>query len=161
MRVSLCLWLAGLLALAAAPGHRADAAPASGAELECLALNVYWESRSEPLEDQLAVAFVTLNRVEHEAFPASICEVVRQGGEGERHKCQFSWWCDGQPDAPTNQQAWSDAMQVARQALSGEHRDPTGGALYFHHVSVRPEWARRSLPTATIGQHVFYRDYRL
>jgi spore germination cell wall hydrolase CwlJ-like protein len=153
----------GALALVAAlsgwSDQRADAAPPVGPDLECLALNVYWEARSQPAEDQLAVAFVTLNRLRSDRFPDSICEVVRQGGEDELHKCQFSWWCDGEPDTPTNEAAWREALDVARQALAGRHVDPTGGALYFHHASVRPDWARKAVPTRTIGQHVFYREY--
>ena len=31
--------------------------------LMCLALNIYFEARSEPIEGQIAIAEVTLNRV--------------------------------------------------------------------------------------------------
>ncbi|MGZ9034938.1 MAG: hypothetical protein ACXW25_11110, partial [Rhodospirillales bacterium] len=43
------------------------------AELRCLALNVYWEARSESALGRLAVAAVTLNRVAHRDFPGTIC----------------------------------------------------------------------------------------
>ena len=64
---------------------------ARDAALQCLALNVYWEARSEPMQGQLAVAAVTLNRVNDPRFPDDICDVVRQGGEVRKHRCQFSW----------------------------------------------------------------------
>ena len=48
-------------------------------ELDCLARNIYWEARSEPVEGMIAVAQVTLNRVAHKSFPDDICDVVYQG----------------------------------------------------------------------------------
>ncbi len=53
-------------------------------DLECLATNVYREARGEPMEGQIAVAKVTLNRVYSGKYPSSICGVVYQ-------KNQFSW----------------------------------------------------------------------
>lgn len=121
----------------------------SAAELRCLALNVYWESRGQPLSGQAAVAHVTLNRMLSPSFPASICGVVHQG-------CQFGWTCDGKDDQPTAPAAWSEAMDVAKRALAGEP-DPTDGALYFHHVDERPQWARGRYGHRTvIGQHIFF-----
>ena len=51
---------------------------------ECLAMNIYHESRGERLEGQIAVAQVTINRMEHTKWPSTICEVVYQPK-------QFSW----------------------------------------------------------------------
>jgi spore germination cell wall hydrolase CwlJ-like protein len=31
------------------------------------------------------------------------------------------------------------------------------GALFYHAVSIRPDWARTKTAVATIGNHVFYR----
>ncbi|MBX9635507.1 MAG: cell wall hydrolase [Magnetospirillum sp.] len=131
-----------------APPHN-PARQVSAAELRCLALNVYWESRGQPLRGQAAVAHVTLNRTVSPDFPASICGVVHQG-------CQFGWTCDGKKDLPTTPAAWADSLEVAKRALAGEP-DPTGGALYFHHVQERPQWAQgRYDNRITIGQHVFF-----
>ena len=44
------------------------------AGLFCLALNVYFEARSEDLASQYAVAEVTLNRVASPDFPDDVCE---------------------------------------------------------------------------------------
>jgi spore germination cell wall hydrolase CwlJ-like protein len=122
---------------------------ASETELRCLALNVYWESRGQPLAGQLAVAYVTLNRVGAPGFPASICGVVHQG-------CQFGWTCEGGSKTPTDSGAWEQALAVARQSLAGVP-DPTDGAQYFHHVQERPQWARgRYGHRVVIGQHVFF-----
>jgi spore germination cell wall hydrolase CwlJ-like protein len=124
--------------------------------LRCLALNVYHEARSEPEVGQLAVAAVTLNRVRSDAFPDSVCEVVKQGGE-KRHRCQFSWWCDGKSDRPTEAEAWKNAKHISRQVLLGLAKDPTNEALYYHATYVKPRWSQNMEQTARIDQHVFYR----
>jgi len=127
-------------------------------DLNCLALNVYWEARSEPYEGQLAVAAVTLNRVRHEAFPDDVCSVVRQGGERPRHRCQFSWWCDGKKDEPTDEQAWKQALLVAWSSLLMRAGDPTGGALHYHADYVAPKWRQSLVRTVKIGRHIYYRQ---
>ena len=50
----------------------------AGAEHECLAGAVYFESKGESLQGQLSVAEVVLNRSRSGRFPASICGVVTQ-----------------------------------------------------------------------------------
>jgi len=126
-------------------------------ELHCLALNIYWEARSEPLEGQLAVAGVTLNRVASTRFPDSICDVVYQGGWAKRHKCQFSWQCDGLSDSPKEKHAWHAAQHLARLYLAGRYTDPTGDALWYHADYVDPYWADSMTQTAQIGRHIFYK----
>ena len=125
-------------------------------DLRCLALNIYHEARSEPESGQIAVARVTLNRVESEAFPESICGVVKQGSQ-KRHRCQFSWWCDGKPDEPKEQKAWKRSLEISRRVLTDEVPDPTDGALYYHTDYVSPKWSRHLERTTRIGRHLFYR----
>lgn len=135
-----------------AQAWNADAA----SELRCLALNVYWEARSEPLEGQLAVAAVTLNRTQDARFPSSVCDVVRDGGADRRHRCQFSWWCDGKSDEPLEIDAWRRAEMVAILTRAGVVPDPTKGALWYHADYVKPAWAKVKQITAQIGRHIFY-----
>ena len=125
-------------------------------ELECLALNVYFEAGGEPRMGRVAVAWVTLNRWADGRFPDSICGVVKDGGVA-RYRCQFHWWCDGLPDEPLNPLRWQAAKAAAREALSGRRPDPTGGALYFHNGQVKPRWSRTLTATTQIGNHFFYR----
>ncbi|MEQ8322917.1 MAG: cell wall hydrolase [Rhodospirillales bacterium] len=124
-------------------------------ELRCLALNIYWEARSEPIPGQLAVAAVTLNRVQSDRFPSNVCDVVRQGGEN-RHRCQFSWWCDGKNDEPKNARAWRQAMVLARLVSAGVIKDPTHGSLWYHADYVTPYWAGAKEQVTRIGRHIFY-----
>ena len=125
-------------------------------DLHCLALNIYHEARSEPLPGQIAVAQVTLNRVASKAFPHSVCEVVKQGGQ-KRNRCQFSWWCDGKSDQPTEHRAWRRSLALGRRVLDEQTPDPTNGALYYHADYVVPGWSRAFQRTAQIGRHLFYR----
>ncbi len=126
-------------------------------ELRCLALNIYWESRSEPLKGQLAVAGVTMNRVHSDKFPNTICGVVQHSRSIRKHSCQFSWWCDGKRDDPEELSAWRNAQQLARLFLAGIYQDPTANALWYHADYVTPDWADKMERTAKIGHHIFYR----
>ncbi len=125
-------------------------------QLHCLALNIYWEARSEPVEGQLAVAAVTLNRVQNSRFPSNVCDVVRQGGEIRRHRCQFSWWCDGKKDVPKDAESWRRANTLAKLSTAGIVEDPTLGALWYHADYVNPYWAEKKERVAQIGRHIFY-----
>jgi spore germination cell wall hydrolase CwlJ-like protein len=142
-----------LLALAAA----AAAKWSIDRELECLALNVYFEARGEPLAGQVAVAHVVMNRSADPRFPGNVCDVVRQGGK-ETIDCQFSWWCDEHADRPTHMADWQLAKEIARTVYWSGAEDPTGGALWYHAVHVRAYWRGRYQKGPVIGRHIFYRD---
>ncbi len=124
--------------------------------LDCLALNIYHEARGEPLDGQVAVAQVVMNRVGDAEFPGRVCEVVRQGGARPRDRCQFSWWCDGRGDRPDDLDAWIGSKDLARRILAGSVDDPTGGALWYHADHVAPDWDMDIIRQAKIGRHIFY-----
>lgn len=125
-------------------------------EFRCLALNVYWEAKSEPTLGKIAVAEVTLNRLNEPDFPDTICGVVGQGAHLGRHRCQFSWMCDGRSDEPRDDEAWAESIDAARTALDTSVPDPTQGALWFHATYVRPSWAKSKSKVAKIGRHIYY-----
>ena len=149
------LWLVPTLLVWSDPWPTARAAPALDDPSRCLALALYWEAKSEGAEGMRAVASVVLNRVAHPQFPGTVCAVVTQGGE--QPPCQFSWWCDGKSDRPTEPRAWRLARQIAQEALADPPPDRTRGALFFHNTSIATPWVRKRERTARIGQHVFYR----
>lgn len=129
----------------------------------CLAQNIYFEARGSNLADQAAVADVVLNRVKDARYPNTICEVVQQGryhasGLPKRNQCQFSWWCDGKSDYPTNKEAWSFAQQTAYMMLYLEQfRGLTEGATHYHANYIKPKWAKELHLVGRIGDHIFYR----
>jgi spore germination cell wall hydrolase CwlJ-like protein len=123
--------------------------------LTCLARTVYWEAKGEPVEAMEAVANVVMNRVADEAFPDTVCAVVTQGQDGG--PCQFSWWCDGNPEDVEEPESYALTTDVARRALNQELPDHTDGSLYFHGLDAEPDWAQSFERTVTLGGHVFYR----
>ena len=155
--LALLLGLALLSMIAPLTTAPAQAKDVDAKALRCLALTLYWEAEGEGREGMAAVAAVVLNRVHSKRFPNSVCAVVKQGGETERYRCQFSWWCDGKSDWPQNSRIWRQAEQVARKALSKKLKDPTSGSLYYHHTAILPKWRRALEMTAVIGRHAFYR----
>lgn len=150
-------------------------------DIECLAMNIYHEARSERTAGMWAVADVTINRVKSIQFPNTICEVVKQGHLKESWKtarfkdlpdseriyypkrgmCQFSWWCDGQSDTPTEMDSWARALSVARSMLLHDvGLGLTDGADHYHANSIEPFWAPHMAHVTTIGNHIFYKSNR-
>ena len=127
-------------------------------ELKCLAQNIYFEARSEPVEGKLAVAHVVMNRVTSPRFPNTVCGVVHQGGYAVRHRCQFSWWCDGKSETITNHRAWLESLELAHRAYRDRSDDPTGNALWYHAAYVSPSWRSDFVEGPKIGRHIFYSE---
>lgn len=133
--------------------------PAGEAPLDdaitCLARSIYWEAKGEGIADMEAVANVVMNRLGHEGFPDTVCDVVKQGSE--QGACQFSWWCDGRPDEVVEDDRYEIAKEIARRALNQQLPDRTDGALYFHQRTVAPHWAEEYIKTVEVGDFLFYR----
>lgn len=127
----------------------AQDAIADDAELNCLAIGVYYESKGEPLEGQLAVAEVILNRAKSGRFPASVCGVLTQRG-------QFSFVRGGRlPQPPASTRAWKTALAVAQVARDDSWDSSVSNALFFHARYVSPGWRRARV--GSVGNHIFYR----
>jgi spore germination cell wall hydrolase CwlJ-like protein len=140
----------------AAPFRLAGTPEDKSRALQCLTTAIYYEAASEPDDGQRAVAQVVLNRVRHQAFPATVCGVVFQGSE--KRGCQFSFACDGalnrgQPSSA----AWARAARVAAAALSGSVFAPVGMATHYHTYAVTPSWNRSLVMTGVFGAHFFHR----
>ena len=139
-------------------------------EAHCLALNIYHESRNQTLAGRLAVGYVTLNRVENNNYPDTICGVVKQAKINkwflERHnkkvpsrnKCQFSWYCDGKSDQPLESNAWEEAYLLAIHVINmyDTISDPTKGSIMYHSNKVKPYWTDAYKHLVTIDDHIFY-----
>lgn len=125
-------------------------------DIECLAMNMYFEARGEGTTGKLAVATVTLNRAAHPKFPNSICEVVYQKTKvKEKTVCQFSWYCNPAARLNTSSKQYKASIVLAiRLFTENLHITELKDALYFHNEQVSPNW---NLPkVATIGNHTFY-----
>lgn len=132
-------------------------------QLECLAKNIYFETMAVSMADAMAVSDVVQNRVESTSYPNTICEVVYQGkkhadGRMKRDACQFSWYCDGKADVPTNSEAWERSRRYAHQFFYyGLYKGITEGSTHYHANYVKPYWAPTLDRVTRIGAHIFYR----
>jgi len=127
--------------------------------LLCLASNLFFESRGEPLVGQIAVANVTLNRAQYR--PDQVCAVVLK-------RKQFSWtvtrvratergaWVN-KKHLRKEPEAWGRSLVLAQLALWGLLPRVVGGATHFHAQNVRPYWASHYTVVATHGGHIFYK----
>jgi spore germination cell wall hydrolase CwlJ-like protein len=128
-------------------------------ELKCLAQNIYYEAGFEPFEGKVAVAQVTLNRVESGKFPGDVCGVIFQKGViYDKVICQFSWYCENAGvRKPVNPAAYQESMIVAKKVLLEGFRLPSlEAALFYHADYVSPKWGKEKI--AVIGRHIFYSD---
>ena len=129
----------------------------------CLALNIYFEARDQDIVGQVAVAEVVMNRVEDPRYPDDICKVVMQGpvyaktAFPVRHKCQFSWYCDGKSDRAKDKEAFAWAYLIAQLVTKANYPPVTKGATHYHADYIFPDWAETKSLTTVIGNHAFYR----
>ena len=126
-------------------------------QLDCLTRNIYWEAASEPFEGKVAVAQVTLNRVESGRFASTVCGVVYQKNVFyEKVVCQFSWFCEGNHKIKAvYQPMWQESELVAKKVLLENFRLPSmKNALYYHADYVNPNWRKARIEK--IGNHIFY-----
>jgi N-acetylmuramoyl-L-alanine amidase len=127
-------------------------------QLECLAKNIYYEAGNEPFEGKVAVAQVTINRVNSGSFPNDVCKTIYQKNMFyEKTVCQFSWYCDRATTMkPINRAVYNESMIVAKKVLLEGFRLPSlEQALYFHGDYINPGWNRQQV--AKVGRHIFYR----
>ena len=129
----------------------------------CLALNVYHESRSEPIQGQYAVAAVTMNRAQGES--SKICNEVFKPN-------QFSWTSGIPKKTPAKKlnyarkqkkedtEAWHLSVNIAKLTLLGfiDFKD----VVNYHRYDVHPDWAYTGefKFVKRIGSHLFYKKVK-
>lgn len=123
----------------------------------CLAANIYYETRSSSHEDQLGVSNVVINRTAKSSYPETICDVV------EHHIVsgipQFSW-NKLVVESVEEEQQWERAEKLAKDILQLKYKDNTGGATHYHAYYVRPHWADspKMQFIKRIGTHLYYKE---
>lgn len=119
-------------------------------ELECLAVGIYFESKSEPLAGQLAVGEVIANRANSNGrFPSTYCGVLFQ-------RSQFSFIRGKSlPSVPRASRQWQTAVAIAKIVDQDLKDSVVGNALFFHAKRVSPGWRLKRV--ASVGNHIFYR----
>jgi spore germination cell wall hydrolase CwlJ-like protein len=127
-------------------------------QLECLAKNIYHEAAGENFEGKVAVAQVTMNRVNSGNYPSDVCGVVYQKNVFmERVVCQFSWYCQNGGKMPIrSNEMYQESMAVAKKVLLEDFRlDILKDAMFYHADYVNPNWKKEKI--GKIGRHIFYR----
>mgnify|MGYP003653457068 CR=1 FL=1 len=148
-------------------------------ELYCLAVNAYHEARGESFDDKFAVTQVVMNRVESTKYPDDVCGVITEGPLREswktrqhsnletqdrifypvKHRCQFSWYCDGKSDIIYNIDGWEDSVIAASLVYTGFGEDIVKGAThYYAHDIVSPSWAERMEVTVKLKGHTYLKE---
>jgi len=128
-------------------------------QLQCMARNIYWEAASEPFEGKVAVAQVTINRVQSGKFADSVCGVVHQKTKFvEKVVCQFSWFCEtNHLTKPVYQKLYKESEEVAKMVMLEGFRLPMlKEAIYYHADYVNPRWNKPRI--TQIGRHIFYKE---
>ena len=136
----------------------------------CLAQNVYFEARNQPLAGQMAVISVTVNRMNDKRFPNTICGVVYEGPHRPswkdqtvmipvKNRCQFSWYCDGKSDRVHDMETFNRIFELTTGVVDGSYTiaDITEGATHYHADYFEPSWAKTKTKTIEIEDHIFYR----
>lgn len=123
-----------------------------------LAKTMWGEARGEGTRGMQAVGNVVMNRVNAGSwYGASIKDVVLK-------PYQFSSWNTNDPNRAVienmtaQQLALNGSLAIARQVIAGTLPDITGGATHYHAKNVNPAWVSSMERTATIGNHIFYRE---
>ncbi len=127
-------------------------------DVDILARTLWGEARGEGSTGMQAVANVIINRVDDGRFGDGIIGVCQK-------PYQFSSWNANDPNrarllsVTAADPQFSQALQIAQYAASGQLQDLTGGALYYYATSIsEPAWAADLPVTAQIGQHIFMVD---
>lgn len=123
-------------------------------EVACLSQAVYGEAGNQTFEGKVAVAHVILNRTRSDAFPSTICGVVRQRGQFDfiKHIKRIK-------DTPAHQKQMRDSVNAALMSINGIKDDPTQGSLFFANPKVATDqaWLKRLKKVVKIDDHWFYK----
>lgn len=124
-------------------------------QVDCLSENIYFEAGHESETGRVAVALVTMNRLQDFRYPKDICSVVKQR---VNLMCQFSWFCESGKKV-SNTHAYNVSQKTALHVYSNYDKisDVTKGALFYHADYVNPNWHKLE-KTTTIGRHIFYKE---
>ena len=108
-------------------------------------MNVYHEARGEPIESQVAVVAVVMNRVDG-GSSTSPCKVIKEPD-------QFSW-VKKHPRIK-DKVAFERCKTLVREYLAGKRKNPIGRRIYFNHVRLGKMRYSPHRPIR-IGRMVYY-----
>lgn len=126
----------------------------------CLAIAIYFEARSEPLETRASVADVIMNRAENEG--TSVCKTLVRPG-------QFSWsrllkkYESPSSEAFLYSKAFMHRFKIREMeewresvALAKQHRVTNRNITHFHSNPRHPPWTKPLKFIKRVGTISFY-----
>jgi len=116
-------------------------------ELDCLAKNIYYESRGEPEAGQFMVAFVTHNRVKDSRWPSTYCKVVYQPGQFE--------WTRLNVGKVKDKSKFNKAKKIAQVVMKSKNTKQYG--YYFKRSDRKSNFFKKLKYITTVNNHEFYR----
>lgn len=146
-----------------APKKRGIDAKRQEKEVDILARTIWGEARGEGELGMTAVACVILNRVQISKQKGGVWWGNDLIGICQK-PYQFSCWNINDPNREklltvTERDIYfATALRIAKRGVLGFLVDVTGGATHYHAKGISPYWARSLVSTASIGQHMFYKD---
>jgi len=124
--------------------------------IECIAWNLYFEARGGTRHEQIAVAYVPINRTKHNKFSKDICTNVFQYNYVNGKKAfQFVWasYKIGK-NWKIEHDTWIKMQEIAVDVYQEAIQDPAHGSIYFSHKSA--DWAPRARKIP-LGSHLFWK----
>lgn len=119
-------------------------------EIVSLALNIYHEARGSVVEDMIAVAVITMNRVGHRQFRDTVEGVVFQ-------PFQFSWTLLRKDKLP-REKVWEKCQQIAYKVYAGKIKDSRLTDVYHYSrydIIGKVKWHTSMTNRVRIGMHVY------
>lgn len=137
------------------------------AQVKCLAVTIYGESRGEPIIGQIAVAYIIMNR----AVKKTVCSVVLAPKQfsifNNNSKLKaVAMSLDQEPlqKNSLDERSWALAKEIANMVIRRNVEDPTTGSThYLAYKSLHsiPLWTYKFTKIAQIGNHTFFKDERV
>ena len=135
--------------------------------IDILALTLWGEARSEPIEGRIAIACVVRNRLQTGRWGSSykaVCLARRQfscwnPGTDSNHLQLMTLVKKVQTGPRPTYPVLSECYWVADGVEQGIVRDRVQGALHYHAdtMSPYPSWATSGHLVVHLGHHLFYR----
>ena len=123
----------------------------SNADIQCLAKNIYHEAGVESRAGKIAVAQVTMNRLDSGDYGKTVCKVVYA-------KSQFSWTLNKKLRNETPKgELWQESLAIAKEFARGVRAKGMANIDHYHTDYIRkPFWAHKKQALLKVGQHIFY-----
>lgn len=123
----------------------------SAREMNCLAKNVFHEAGVENQMGKVAVAQLTINRLDAGRWGDNVCKVVYSPS-------QFSWTLTKKlRNSKPKGKLWKESVEIAESVANGKRVKGLENSQFYHADYIRtPGWVNPKTRVAQIGRHIFY-----